>query len=262
MIAVRIADTEVEMKKYKRKLSLIFLCILLCVSLVGCTDGQSKAAYTQIVLREGQDAGEEYIDSFIFLGESTTYHLKSRGVLKGGTKTTQVWSNKLGTINLDAGIASLKIVYPETGEELALSDALRRRRPERMILTFGLNGATDKIRRGEEYFRKCYLSLIDVIRASNPDTEIILQSCFPIGKEMDMSAYSVDAATLCEYIRTINSWSLELAAELGLFYLDSAEVLTDADGFLIDAYKAADGYHLSKDAYVQILKYIRTHAHP
>ena len=129
MIAVRIADTEVEMKKYKRKLSLIFLCILLCVSLVGCTDGQSKAAYTQIVLREGQDAGEEYIDSFIFLGESTTYHLKSRGVLKGGTKTTQVWSNKLGTINLDAGIASLKIVYPETGELLTLSEAVSRKQP-------------------------------------------------------------------------------------------------------------------------------------
>ena len=259
MIAVRIADTEVEMKKYKRKLSLIFLCILLCVSLVGCADGQSKAAYTQIVLREGQDAGEEYIDSFIFLGESTTYHLKSRGVLKGGTKTTQVWSNKLGTINLDAGIASLKIVYPETGEELALSDALCRRRPERMILTFGLNGATDKIRRGEEYFRKCYLSLIDVIRASNPDTEIILQSCFPIGKGMDMSAYSVDAATLCSYIERINSWTLDLAESEGLKYLNTAETLKDGEGFLRAEYCADDGYHLNTAAYKDILWYIRTH---
>ena len=247
------------MKKYKRRLSITFLSILLCISLVGCADGRGRATYTQAILREGQDAGEEYIDSFVFLGESTTYHLKSRGVLKGGTATTQVWSNKLGTINLDHGIASLEVVYPETGEQIPLSEALSKKRPERILLTFGLNGAAEKIRRGEEYFKKCYLSLIDLIRISSPDTQIILQSCFPIGKGMDMSAYSVDAATLCEYIETINSWTLSLAHSEGLRYLNTAEVLKDGEGFLMPEYCADDCYHLNTAAYEAILLYIRTH---
>ena len=247
------------MKKYKRRLSITFFCFLLCVSLIGCEAGQSKSAYTQAILREGEDAGEGYIDSFVFLGESTTYHLKSRGVLKGGTATTQVWSNKLGTINLDPGISALEVVYPETGEQIALTEALRRKQPKRMILTFGLNGATEKIRRGEEYFKKWYLSLIDVIRTSSPNTEIILQSCFPIGKGMDMSAYSVDAATLCEYIETINGWTLSLVHSEGLRYLNTAEVLKDEQGFLRAEYCADDCYHLNTDAYKAILLYIRTH---
>ena len=258
-MTVRIADTEVEMKKYKRRLSITFFCFLLCISLIGCEGGQSRAAYTQAILREGEDAGEGYIDSFVFLGESTTYHLKSRGVLKGGTATTQVWSNKLGTINLDPGISALEVVYPETGEQILLSEALSRKRPERMLLTFGLNGAVEKIKRGESYFKKCYLSLIEVIRTSSPDTEIILQSCFPIGKGMDMSAYSVDAATLCEYIETINSWTLSLAHSEGLRYLNTAEALRDEQGFLKSEYCADDYYHLNTDAYEAILLYIRTH---
>ena len=128
-----------------------------------------------------------------------------------------------------------------------------------MILTFGLNGATDKIRRGEEYFKKCYLTLVDIIRQSSPDTEIILQSCFPIGKRMDMSAYSIDAATLCAYIEQINTWTISLARHEGLKYLNTAEVLVDSEGFLKAEYCAEDSYHLNTAAYEAILLYIRTH---
>ena len=248
------------MKEYNKRLSIIFLCFLLCISGAGCTKGPDGAtAYAQALLPEGQDAGEEYIDSFIFLGESTTYHLKSRGVLKGGTATKQVWSNKLGTINLDATIVSLKIVYPQTNEELSIAEALRRSRPERILLTFGLNGAVDKIRRGEEYFKACYLSLIELIRETSPDTDIILQSCFPIGRDMDMSAYTVDALTLNGYIDIINSWTLRLAAREGLKYLNTAEALRDGEGFLKAEYASEDFYHLNTEAYRVILSYIRTH---
>ena len=247
------------MKKNSKRLSISFLCAMLCFVCVGCTNGQGKTAYAQALLAEGRDAGEEYIDSFVFLGESTTYHMKSRGVLKGGENTHQVWSNKLGTINLDAHVASLTVVYPETNEELELSEALRRKRPERIILTFGLNGAVDKIRRGEEYFKKCYLTLIDIIRDASPNTDIILQSCFPVGRHMDMSAYSVTAATLNGYIDSINSWSLALAESEGLKYLNTAETLKDSEGFLKQEYCADDSYHLNTSAYEAILLYIRTH---
>ena len=86
-----------------------------------------------------------------------------------------------------------------------------------------------------------------------------MQSCFPISADMNVSNFSVDAATLAEYIRLINSWTLRLAENEGLSYLDTSEVLVDGDGFLMTEYDAGDGHHLSREAYVRILEYIRTH---
>jgi len=43
-----------------------------------------------LILGESPDAGMAYIDRMIFFGESTTAHLRARGVLSGGTETQQV----------------------------------------------------------------------------------------------------------------------------------------------------------------------------
>ena len=225
----------------KYKLSIISL-ILLSLILCSCAsdtavDAAASEQRRDTVLGTTADMGEDYIDSFIFLGESTTYHLKSRGVLKDGKNTKQVWAPKSGTVNLDTTVGSLKIVYPETGEELTVGEAVQRKKPQRILLTFGLNGAVEKIRRGEEYFRSCYLTLINAIRQGSPETVIILQSSFPISENMDMTNYSVDAATLMEYIRTINGWTAALAKDEGLGYLNTVEALVDEKGFLLSSKK-------------------------
>ena len=200
-----------------------------------------------------------YLDSFIFLGESTTYHLKSRGVLSGGCDTTQVWAPPSGTLKLDATVETLEILYPETGELLPFSQALARKKPERILFCFGLNGAVTNIRRGSEYFKSCYLQLIQTVKENTPETQIILQSAYPVADNMDMSAYTVDRATLNRYIDQINGWTRQLAAENGLLYLDTASVLKDEQGDLRLEYQNGDGYHLTADAYRLILQYIASH---
>ncbi len=214
-----------------------------------------------VFLEQSEDAGEEYIDSFIFLGESTTYHLKSRGVLSGGQSTTQVWGPKSGTLMLDRSTSSCRIVYPESNEEIDIGEAVRRKKPKYMMLTFGLNGAAKTISSGSEYFKSCYSKLIDTIHTASPGTVIILQSCFPVAKNMDMSLYTVDVATLNKYIDTINVWTQELAAEKKLGYLNTSEILKDENGFLRNEYQVGDGYHLTADAYKKMLYYMRTHAY-
>ena len=206
------------------------------------------------------DAGQSYIDSFIFLGESTTYHLKSRGVLSGGTNTKQVWAPKSGTLMLDASTADCRIIYPETNEELSLSDALAQKQPKYLLLTFGLNGAVKNISRGSQYFKSCYLKLIDAVRKASPSTCVILQSCFPVAQNMDMSSYTVSVAQLNKYIDNINEWTAELAKENGYPYLNTSEILKNADGNLKNEFQSGDGYHLTAKAYKAILGYIRTHA--
>lgn len=252
----------------KLKLSIISL-LLLSATLLGCVGSgaipqdsdteQDVEVIETAIAGETPDMGEEYVDSFIFFGESTTYHLKNRAVLKGGKDTLQVWAPRGGTVNLDTTVSSVQIVYPETGEVIGIGDALKRSKPRRMLLTFGLNGAVEKVKRGEKYFRACYLSLINTIRQNSPDTTIILQSCFPIASSMDMSNYSVDAATLNGYIDLINSWTLALAEDEGLYYLNSATVMKGEDGFLLPRFDSGDGHHLSRDAYLTMLEYLRTH---
>ena len=212
-----------------------------------------------VILKECDDRGQGYIDSLIFIGESTTYHLKSRGVLSGGRDTKQVWSPENGTLNLDMTTKNVKIIYPETGERITFADAAARAKPKYIIFTFGLNGAVQNIKKGAEYYKSCYRSLINSVRDASPETEIILQSAFPVAKNMDMSNYSIDTKTLNEYISTINSWTLSLAEEESLSYLNTAEILKDSDGWLKDNFQNGDGHHLTTEAYVEILTYIRTH---
>lgn len=239
---------------------LLFSVILvLSLMLVGCKNKlQSDQGVTDAFAESVHlDTTKNIVDEFIFLGESTTYHLKSRGVLSGGTQTTQVWAPRSGTLMLEPSTYSCRIIYPETGEELELDEALRRKRPKYILLTFGLNGAAKSISKGADYFKSCYSRLISAINSASPQTVVILQSCFPIGKNMDMSSHSVNSHTLNGYIDTINGWTRELAQDLSVKYFDTAPLLKDSDGFLKKEFQAEDGYHLTRDAYLEILKYIK-----
>lgn len=259
------------MHKFTKKLSSLALCPLLCVSLSTCRESRSAPVFVETVeteltmssvqLRKTEDRGEAYLDSFVFFGESTTYHLKSRGVLRGGTETTQVWGSDNGTALMDSTITTHRIRYPETGELLTVAQAAAKKRPTYLLLCFGLNGAVANVKRGEDYFKSCYRALINEIQAASPDTKIILGACFPVAENMDMSRYSVTLDELNDRIRSLNAWTLSLCEEEGLRYLDLAEPLTDPQGYLRLDYQVGDGHHLTESAYRALLSYIRTHGY-
>ena len=240
------------------KLILLFLILLILTSCSQNTYTENKdspALSTQI----DTQTNNSFIDEFIFLGESTTYHLKSRGVLKDGNKTKQVWAPKSGTLMLDISTSECRIILPETNNEIELSDALINTQPKYMMLTFGLNGASGFISRGKEYFHQCYQKLINTIKSSSPNTIIYINSCFPVAKNMDMSNYKIDSKTLNSYINTINEWAREFSIKNELIYINTASVIKNSEGFLDSAYQTADGFHLNASAYKQILEYIKTH---
>ena len=257
----------------KIKLLILTLILSLCITFVACNTKENKmqvtqapfdaevVSYDKVRLLPTEDRGMSYIDSFIFIGESTTYHLKNRGVLSGGQNTKQIWSPASGTMTLDMSASKIKIVYPETNEEISFYEAARRTKPSYIMMTFGLNGAVQNINRGEEYFKTCYKNLIKEIQKGAPDTKIILGSAFPVAENMDVSRYSVDVKTLNQYIDIINSWTQKLCAEENCKYLDTSEILKDENNNLKLEYQSGDGYHLTKEAYIDILYYIRTHGY-
>lgn len=252
-------------KKKKTTLWLSSLSLLLTVLLVSTACRANKPipatqnGTASALLSSTGDLGEEYLDSFIFFGESTIYHLKSRGVLRDGKETAQVWGADNGTATLDPSIASFRIRYPETGELLTVTQAVQKKKPERMLLCFGLNGATQFKKKGSEYFKDCYRILLREIRTASPKTKIILASCFPVAENMDMSRYSITLDELNAILDEINAWALELCEEEGVSYLAVNEILKDENGRLKLEYQNGDGHHLTREAYLEILKYLRTH---
>ena len=212
------------------------------------------------VLAETPDAGMDYIDQMIFFGESTTTHLRSRGVLSGGTETTQVWADSSGTKTLSSKLLSETIIYPLTGEHLTLAEALKKEQPAYIVLSFGLNNISAFIGNKSLYVNN-YNKLIRAIQEASPNTRILLQSVYPVSANCD--DFSVDGATVCAYTQTLNEWLREIAAQhSNVGYVHTADPLTNASGTLMEDYDTGDGVHLTAFAYQQVLRYLRTHAWP
>ena len=117
-------------------------------------------------LGETEDAGRDYLDKLIFLGDSTTFGI---GVYYGKGYTelcppSQIWTPASGTLTLSYyNVAT--VVYPETGEEIPIADAVARAKPEYMVLTLGVNVISFM---DEEWFINDYTSLVNIIKEASP----------------------------------------------------------------------------------------------
>ena len=213
-----------------------------------------------VVLEQSDDMGQSYIDSIIFLGDSTTYHMINRAVLSGGQDTKQVWSgvdengNPSGTLMLDGMIHKTTIYHSLDGQAKTIAQAVADEKPKYMVITLGVNGIAYA---NETQFKAYYGKLIDVIVQASPDTKIILQSIFPVS-----AAYDQKGGKLCNAnIDVANTWIIQIAKDKGCKYLDTASVLKNDNGTMIERYNAGDGIHMTADAYKAILQYIRTHGY-
>ena len=197
------------------------------------------------------DAGLEYQDKIIFVGDSLTAHLINREVLTGGSATKQVWRCENNMMNLNSEVTAAKIIYPGTGEKMTVAEAAAKAKPEIMIITLGTDWGVSYLSEAE--FKDCYTNLVKAIQKASPKTEIILQSIFPV----TAGCVTLDNGK----IDTANKWVKAIAAENGCHYLDTQSTLKDEKNCLKANYcNSNDGIHMGKEAYVAILEYIRTHA--
>ena len=214
-------------------------------------NGYAEIDYSSpALLGETADAGQEYIDQIIYLGDSTTYGMKYYAVLSGGKETLQVWTPSSGTLTL-SNQSFAAIVYPDEGTEIPIREAVEKKKPAMMVITLGVNGVAFMER---DSFISEYTDLVTDIKEISPDTKIIIQSIFPVA-----SNYEYLGSINNEKITTANTWLLEVAENTGSRYLDTISVLMGSDGWLIDAYQNGDGLHLNKDGFRVVLNYQRTH---
>ena len=204
-------------------------------------------------LAETPDAGREYLDKIIFLGDSTTYGIGYYYRL-GYTALcppSQVWTPASGTLTLSYySIAT--IVYPETKEEISIEEAVKRAKPEIMVITLGVNGISFM---DEEWFIRDYTALVQMIQAASPDTKIILNSIYPVA---DSYKYQKDINNT--KINAANGWIERIAESTGVRFLYSYECLVE-NGKLPESAQNGDGLHLTGESFTKVMQYIRTHAY-
>lgn len=218
------------------------------------TTGTTGTTASGARLGETEDAGREYLDKIIFLGDSTTYGI---GYYYGIGYTdlcpaSQVWTPASGTLTLSY-YSTATIVYPETGEELSIIDAVTRAKPEIMVVTLGVNGVSFM---DEEWFIRDYTSLVQNIQQASPDTKIILNSIYPVA-----SSYQYLSDINNDKIRAANVWVEQVAEDTGVKFLNTYEILVGSDGWLPETYHNGDGLHLSGESFGLVMEYIRTHAY-
>ena len=203
-------------------------------------------------LTETEDAGREYLDKIIFLGECTTYGIGYyyRHGYSELCPPTQVWTTSEGYMYL-AKHATTKIYYSLTGEKLSIPECAERSRPEILIITLGLNGFGACT---EESYKGHYRDLVLSIWEASPGTEIILNTIYPVADSYEYQSL-INNEKICEF----NGWIESLAEEMGCRFLNGFEALA-VDGKLPENLQNGDGLHLAGEAYALVMQYIRTHA--
>lgn len=211
-------------------------------------DTPVSSGNSSVALGQTEDMGQEYVDKFIFLGDSTTYGLGYYGVVA----TNQIWTPESGTLTLNLW-GTTAISYPDTGSLVHIPDAAEAKKPEYMLITLGVNGVSFM---DEEYFTSEYTNLVNAIKEKSPDTKIILNSIYPVAM-----SYKYIGDINNDKITAANSWIQNIAAATGVKYLDSYSVLVGENGFLPEDAHNGDGMHLTKESFDKVIANLRTHGY-
>lgn len=206
---------------------------------------------TSVELGETQDMGQEYIDKFVFLGDSTTYGLAAYNIVN----RNQVWTPTNGTLTLSRWEID-RIYYPDEDTEIFITEAVQKKKPEYMLLTLGVNGVSFM---DEESFKLYYTSLVEAIRQESPDTKIILNTIYPLSA--NYNPYNPTSEITNEKIDAANVWIKQIAEDTGVKFLNSASILKNENGVLIESYHNSDYIHLNGDTFGLVIDYIRTHGY-
>lgn len=215
------------------------------------TSGGDLSGHYQIdnastaLLTETADAGTDYLNDILFLGDSNTVRLYNNGLI-----SLQQFCAKegIGTqVALNEGIVTFK----RDSNHYTIPQAVAMMKPRRVVMTFGTNDTGMEV----SDFIAHYTALIQAIQQSYPYTDIIVNTVPPV--PADHSNYPhMDQARIDDF----NMALLEMCEQLGVRFLNSAEALKGSDGYGIADYYTSGDIHLKSAGLKAVLNYLRTHA--
>ena len=209
-----------------------------------------QGEFSAIVLPETEDAGQEYIDTTLFLGDSNTARMYRMFDYCS-------YDNAIGSVGMSA--RSLQkyacVKFSGYGSYVTMPQAVALMQPRRVIVTFGTNDLDPNYSAAS--FAESYRAGLQAIADAYPAADIIVNAIPPLGRSH--SNASLTQSQVDEYNKAI----VEMCDANGWKFLNSAEVLKDAaTGYAKEGYvESSDGIHLTRAAMDALFTYIRTHSY-
>jgi len=215
------------------------------------TPGEDLSGHYQIdnastaLLTETADAGTDYLNDTLFLGDSNTVRLYNNGLI-----SLQQFCAKEG-IGTQVALSEGIVTFKKDSNHYTIPQAVAMMKPRRVVMTFGTNDTGMEV----SDFIAHYTALIQAIQQSYPYTDIIVNTVPPV--PADHSNYPhMDQAKIDDF----NMALLDMCEQLGVRFLNSAEALKGSDGYGIADYYTSGDIHLKSAGLKAVLNYIRTHA--
>ena len=204
------------------------------------------------ILPETEDAGKDYVDSTLFLGDSKTARFLKVTDSEGNTFTNL--NNTIGVVGMGIdAISTLPCMDFSTGR-YTMPQSVKILQPERVIITFGTNNLSGTSTDASDFITR-YTAQIEAVESAYPSADIIINSIPPIGRVNQYPNVSM------KQIDAYNKAIAEMCQKYGWKFLNSSETLKDAStGYARDGYTVSDGLHLSSEGLEALFFYIRTHA--
>lgn len=197
------------------------------------------------LLTETADAGTDYLNDTLFLGDSNTVRLYNNGLI-----SLQQFCAKEG-IGTQVALSEGIVTFKKDSNHYTIPQAVAMMKPRRVVMTFGTNDTGMEV----PDFIAHYTALIQAIQQSYPYTDIIVNTVPPV--PADHSNYPhMDQAKIDDF----NMALLDLCEQLGVRFLNSAEALKGSDGYGIADYYTSGDIHLKSAGLKAVLNYLRTHA--
>ena len=209
-----------------------------------------QGEFSATVLPETEDAGQEYIDTTLFLGDSNTARMYRMFDYCS-------YDNAIGSVGMSA--RSLQnyacVKFSGYGSYVTMPQAVALMQPRRVIVTFGTNDLDPNY--SAAAFAESYRAGLQAIADAYPAADIIVNAIPPLGRSH--SNASLTQSQVDEYNKAI----VEMCDANGWKFLNSAEVLKDAaTGYAKEGYvESSDGIHLTRAAMDALFTYIRTHSY-
>lgn len=198
-------------------------------------------------LAEQPRVTSSYFDDAVFIGDSLTVGIKHYDVMSNATVFA---ATGVGLENIFT-----KQAIKQGDRTLTILDALSEQPAKKVYIMLGANSLMSSFDRLIDQYGR----LVDeVIRRTDKDTVIYVQSVLPINEPLFHVKYSPNTTTNADIDR-FNALLCAMAAEKSVYYLDVASAFKDGSNALPES-NTPDGMHIISSQYVVWFDYLKTHA--
>ena len=198
------------------------------------------------LLPETADAGEDYQKETLFIGDSNTVRLYANGLV-----SLQQFCAKEG-IGTHAALTEGIVTFKKDNNSYTIAQAVAKMKPRRVVIMLGTN---DNGMAVEEFINN-YTALVQAIQESYPYTDIIVNTVPPVPAN-HANYPNMDQTKIDDF----NMALLSMCEQMDLKFLNTAEVLKDANGYGREDYYQSGDIHLKPAGLKALLSYLRTHAY-